>query len=93
MRDHLDRVHGGCEQSPEWRVYAQYRARYEWRREQLRRREAEVQQDPVALQNWPMERKSFADGVEQALRDWETLGHKSEVEAATAADGARPREG
>jgi hypothetical protein len=74
------------EPSSEVRAYERYRAEYERRRAELIRRDAEAQQDPVALQRWPRERKALADAVDQALRDWEVLGHKAQVEAADAAE-------
>jgi hypothetical protein len=62
-------------------AYEKYRARYEHVRDELMRRDRQVQGDPFAMARWPSERKVFADRVEQALTEWQVLGHKSAVEA------------
>jgi len=62
--------------------YRKYRARYEQLRDDLMRRDRQAQTDPFALQRWPLERKAFADRVQQALTEWEVFGHKCEIEAS-----------
>jgi hypothetical protein len=75
--------------------YQKYRARYEQLREDLLRRDRQAQTDPFLLQRWPLERKVFADRVQQALTEWEVFGHKSDVEArgSTIRQKAGPDEG
>jgi hypothetical protein len=68
--------------TPRFQAYKHYRAEYERRLKDLQRRDREVHRDPFELQRWPMERKVLADRVDQAMKDWEVLGFKSEVEAA-----------
>jgi hypothetical protein len=65
----------------ELRDYQEYRAQYEQLRDDLMRRDQHAQSDPLALQRWPLERKVYADRVQQALTEWEVFGHKSDVEA------------
>jgi hypothetical protein len=65
------------------RDYERYRAEYERLRDDLQKRDRRAEQDPVTLQRWPRERKAFADKVDQALLNWETYGHRAQVEAAT----------
>lgn len=72
--------------------YERYRAEYERLRDDLLQRDRRAQQDPFILQHWPRERKAFADKVDQALLNWETSGHRAQVEAANGAYG-RPGDG
>jgi hypothetical protein len=65
--------------------YEKYRARYEQLRDDLMRRDRQAQTDPFLLQRWPLERKVFADRVQQALTEWEVFGHKSDVETRRSA--------
>lgn len=72
--------------------YERYRAEYERLRDDLLRRDRRAEQDPFTLQRWPRERKAYADKVDRALLNWETYGHRAQVEAASGALG-RPGDG
>lgn len=67
--------------------YERYRAEYERLQDDLLQRDRRAEQDPFTLQRWPRERKAFADKVDQALLNWETYGHRAQVEAASGAHG------
>lgn len=47
------------------------RRRFERLHLDLLRRDAEAHRDPLALQRWPRERKTYADRVDTARLEWE----------------------
>lgn len=50
--------------------------------------------DPMQLQNWPIEGRSFVNGLDQALQRWVSLGFKTEIEEAMrtlAVQGSDPK--
>ncbi|MEM9679255.1 MAG: hypothetical protein AAF901_02940, partial [Bacteroidota bacterium] len=68
----------------EFERYEEYREEYQDAVRARDRQFANALSDPMKLQMWPIQGKTYQDDVEFAWDKWQSRGHKQEIDAATA---------
>lgn len=73
--------------------YLERQEEYEDALTEWRRAYSDALADPIKLQNWPREGRSYSTAADRALDKWTALGHKDEIDKALntlAAQGIDP---
>jgi hypothetical protein len=70
--------------TPHYEAYMRYEDEYKTRVKAWTRAYAAAFTDPMRLQNWPLEGRSYHDDADEAMDRWVGLGFKNEIETALA---------
>lgn len=70
--------------TPHYQAYMEYEDKYKSKVKAWSKAYTAVFSDPVKLQNWPIEGRSYHDDADEAMDRWISLGFKEEIENALA---------
>jgi|GEM_PF-2542827 len=71
--------------TPHYQAYWRFKDEYNGKVKARDKAYAAALIDPKKLQNWPIEGRTYQDGVDKAMDRWVSLGFKFEIENAIAA--------
>lgn len=89
MKKSLDKAHAvlmdaNGDSTPHYEKYLQYRDSYQTAVRTRDKQYANAFSDPMKLQMWPIQGKSYQDDVDLAWDQWQSFGFKQEIDEAVA---------
>lgn len=68
--------------SATYRAYLEHQQQHESARQTYQRAQVAALADPLKADQWPIESRTYQQGVDNAWNQWMVLGHKTAVEQA-----------